>query len=285
MKLQSIYIFYIADNNCNNDVYKLHYYFLEQLSYILDKMTFIILYDNKQTDDIVYRVKSKLINICKCKEVQFIMEPNNSDYREGLYFKKYIIDKLDKYDEYLTFFGHTKGVTNPNGLNNLKNLYTWICFLYYFNIHFINEITRKLNTNSIDEDYITYGSLYFKDYRHNNVHNWFYSGSFYWINTYKLNKYINDNNIDINPFICKENERLKRCAELFIGSCLPSKYAAFHNDQFFNKETEHFHNSGWEISYNGIDGLINPYVNIGDINEYVIERNKIMDQLNIKIFE
>ena len=38
--------------------------------------------------------------------------------------------------------------------------------------------------------YITYGGLYFKDRRHNIKYNWFYSGSFYWLNTKKLFKHI-----------------------------------------------------------------------------------------------
>lgn len=269
-----IYSFYITDDECNNEIYELHYNMLHQISNIFDKITFIICNDGVSYDDIVKRIKLKLIDIINCNNISFIYEQNMPEYREGIIYKKYIIDKLDQYDDYLTFFGHTKGVSNQIGLNNLDNLKLWIFAMYYLNFKWLNEIRRKLNTHSIlntyvlKNDYFSYGGLYFKDYRHNNIHNWFYSGSFQWLNTYKINKYIKDNNINIESFVCEENEQLKRCAELFIGFIFDESHAAFHMDEHYNKQTNHYNMQGWEISYINIKEIIEKYLKWDERNEF-----------------
>lgn len=269
-----IYNFYIADNECNNEIYELHYNMLNQISYKFDKIIFILNYDGNPYDDIVKRVKLRLINEINCNDITFIYEQNIPKYREGINYKKYIIDKLDQYDEYLTFFAHTKGVSNRSGLEHIDNLKLWIFALYYLNFKWLNEIRRKLNTHSIlntyvlKNDYFSYGGLYFKDYRHNNIHNWFYSGSFQWLNTYKINKYIKNNNININPFICEEDNRLYCCAELFIGSIFDESHAAFHMDEHYNKQTNHYNMQGWEISYINIKEIIEKYLKWDERNEF-----------------
>ena len=272
-----IYSFYIADNDCNNEIYELHYNMIHKISSLFDKITIIICYDGTKYDDIVKRVKFKFIDILDCKNISIIYEQNIKEYREGIIYKKYIIDKLSQYDDYLTFFGHSKGVTNKDGLENLDNLKLWIFSLYYLNFKWIDEVKRKLNTYSIANDYFSYGGIYFKDYRHNNINNWFYSGSFQWLNTYKINKYIKENNIDIYPFICKEDERLKRCAELFIGSIFNESHCAFHNDEHYNKETNFFNMYGWEVSYNNINEMIINYLKIYEYNELINEYNKFIN--------
>ena len=284
MKLQVIYTFYIGDNECNNNIYRLHYYWIEYISHYVDKMTFVLMHDGNIWDDIVLRVKSKLLSIVKTKEINIIVEPNYTEYREGYYYKKYIIDKLNDYNDYLTFFAHSKGISNPDNYHNIENLYEWINAMYFFNFYYINEMKSKLsNYNTYDSvsNYITFGALYFKDYRHNNVNNWFYSGSFHWLNTSKLYKYIIDNNIDIRGYICEEGERLKRCAELFIGSVLPNKYAAFHNDENYNKDIEHFHHCGWEVSYKKISDIMIQYLTIDEETIFFAVHNDIINKLNL----
>lgn len=277
MKLQVIYVFYIADDNCDNKIYQMHYYWINKISSYVDKFKFIVLYNNNIDDDIIFRIKGKLLSICESKTVELIFEKNNSKFREGLYFKKYIIDNLNKYDDYLTFFAHTKGVSNPVGIENIDNLLLWIDALYYFNFWWVNEMQTKLAFNT---DYIIYGSLYFKDYRHTNTYHWFFSGSFYWLNTKKFNDYINANNINVNNYLNIENENLRRCAELFIGNCLPIKYVAFHNDENFNKEYELFYEHGWEISYKFIGKLIEAYLNVAEVNFFYVDHKKIIDDIN-----
>ena len=48
-----IYSFYIADNECNNEVYELQYNMLSQVSHIFDKITFIICHNGYSNDDVV----------------------------------------------------------------------------------------------------------------------------------------------------------------------------------------------------------------------------------------
>ena len=276
MKLQMIYSFYIADNECNNSIYELHYKMLNQVSCFFDKIIFIICYDGNPYDEIVNNVKHKLIDIINCNNITFIYEQNIPKYREGIIYKKYIIDKLDKYNDYLTFFAHSKGVTNKDGLNNLDNLKLWIFSLYYLNFKWFNEARKKLNTHALlKNNYFSYGALYFKDYRHNNVHNWFYSGSFQLLNTYKINKYIKENNIDITPFICEEDNRMYCCAELFMGSIFSEDHAAFHHDEQYNKQTNHYNMQGWEISYVNIKEIIEKFLKWDERNEFYDKYNKL----------
>lgn len=274
MKLQMIYSFFVADDECNNEVYELHYNMLNQISSVFDKITFIICHNGYPYDDIIKRIKYRLIDIIHCNNISFIYEQNNPNYREGIIYKKYIIDKLDQYDDYITFFAHTKGVTNKDGLYFIDNLKLWIFGMYYLNFRWLNEMKRKLNTyvvkNDYDmqNDYFSFGGIYFKDYRHNNVHNWFYSGSFQWINTYKINKYIKENNIDIKPFICEEDKRLYSCAELFLGSIFDESHVAFHYDEHYNKQTNHYNMYGWEVAYLNSNDMIKLYLKIDEYNDF-----------------
>ena len=273
-----IYSFYVADNACNNEIYELHYNLISQICNVFDRIIFVICHNGNMNDDIIYNIKSKLINITgECNNITFIFEHNNKNFREGIIFKKYIIDKLDQYDDYLTFFAHSKGVSNQYGIDHIDNLKLWIFLLYYLNFRWLFEVRKKLNTYSKEYDYMSFGGLYFKDTRHTNKYHWFYSGSFQWLNTFKINKYIKDNNINITPFICEEGETLKRCAELFIGNIFDSNYAAFRLDQRYNKQNDNrYHNWGWEISYENIDIFLNDYVYIDDYNELFENYEKIL---------
>ena len=213
------------------------------------------------------------------KSIRFINEKNDSKFREGIIYKKYIIDKLNDYDG-LTFFAHSKGVSNNYGLEHIDNLKLWIFSMYYLNFNWLNEVKNSIGEFSTFGNKYCYGALYFKDERHNNIHNWFYSGSFQWINTKKLYKYIKDNNICIDQFISEENERLMRCAELFLGSVLPEENCAFHNDEHFNKHTELFPFYGWEISYEHINEIIKAYLNSWEYSKLIEEYNKFINEHN-----
>ena len=279
MKLQLIYSFYIADNECNNAIYKLHYNMIQKISSLFDKIIIIICHNGSEYDDVVRRIKFKFIDILNCKNISIIYEQNIKEYREGIIYKKYIIDKLNDYDG-LTFFAHSKGVSNDYGLKYIDNLKLWIYSMYYLNFNWIDEVKNYIGEYSTFGNKYCYGALYFKDHRHNNIHNWFYSGSFQWINTKKLYKYIKENNIHIDQFISKENERLMRCAELFLGSVLPEKNCAFHNDEHYNKEYELFKFYGWEISYENINEMIKAYLKPGEYYELIDKYNKFINEFN-----
>ena len=77
-----IYNFYIADNECNNEIYELHYNMLNQISYKFDKIIFILNYDGNPYDDIVKRVKLRLINEINCNDITFIYEQNIPKWRQ-----------------------------------------------------------------------------------------------------------------------------------------------------------------------------------------------------------
>ena len=281
MKLQMIYNLYVNDDQCNNDIYRLHYLLLKKYTPNFDRVKIIITHNGNMYDDVIYRIRAVLVDVCDCNDVEIIYEQNNTEFREGIIFKKYVIDKMNEYDGWLTFFGHSKGVSNAYGHQHLDNLYKWIYIAWLLNFEYLYEVKAKLSGKYNGHDYISYGSLYFKDYRHNNINNWFYSGSFFWVNTEKLRKHIKENNIDISEFIKPEAERLKRCAELFLGYCFDSNRCAFHNDERFNKETNHFNMHGREISYEHIDLLIKQYLNVWEYDQMNVLYKRTLEELGI----
>ena len=275
MKLRLIYSFFIKDNECNDEIYQLHYKLLYRYLHLFDEIIIIFLYDKNCEYDIIFRLQSLFIGY-NHRNIQFIIEENNKNLREGIIYKKYIIDKLNYYDG-LTFFAHSKGVSNSYGLQYIDNLKLWIFSMYYLNFNWINEVKDYIGEYSTFGDKYCYGALYFKDHRHNNNNNWFYSGSFQWINTKKIYKYIKNNNIDISPYISEENERLMRCAELFLGSVLNEENCSFHNDEHYNKKAELFPFYGWEISYNNINELIKAYLKPAEYNDLINNFQKILN--------
>jgi len=277
MKLQLIYSFYVKDEVCNDTIYRLHYKMLNEYFNLFDNATIIFCIDENQSLDIIYRLKALFIGYHH-KNIQFITEINDPNFREGIIYKKYIIDKLNNYDG-LTFFAHSKGVSNHYGYEHIDNLKLWIFSMYYLSLNWIEEVKNSIGKYSIFGDKYCFGALYFKDSRHNNGYNWFYSGSFQWINTKKLYDYINDNNICIDKFVSPENERLMRCAELFLGSVLPEQNCAFHNDEHYNKSYELFPFYGWEISYENINELIKAYLKPWEYNELIEKYNKIISTI------
>lgn len=264
-----------VDNSATGKIYDMHFIMLNKICPLFDEIIFILTYNGNNNDQIVLNFKKKLIEECsQCPKITFIFEKNNANYREGIIYKKYIIDKLNEYDG-LTMFGHSKGVTNSNNINYLDNTLLWIYSLYYLNTTWNLEVFNKLDDNP-NCKYITYGGLYFKDRRHNIKYNWFYSGSFYWLNTKKLLKYITDNNIDYSSYLSKINEHgLMRCAELFPGNIIPEEYAAFHFDEHFNKQYNHFLNYGNEISYRYIDMILKRFLRGYEYDELIASFNEV----------
>ena len=274
MKLHWVYVLYIKDENCNDIVYEWHYKLLHQYSKIFDSIH-IIININEQLyfeSDIVYRIKSKLIDILDNNNIELTVEFNNPNYREGEFYKKYVYEQLEKFKDTLIFFGHSKGVTNQSNYDYINNSKLWIYSLYYLNLNWIEEMKRKL----VDEpNYIFYGGLYFKDYRHNNINNWFYSGSFHWVNPKRLLKYFKDNNVDPSQFFIDENEHIKRCAEIFVG-IVPVECAAFHTDERFNKYYEPIKLNGNELSYMYVEDQVKLYLNIWEYDELKYSMNKLL---------
>lgn len=279
MKLQIIFSFYINPNKYNNWIYQMHYDLLEKCTSKVDRTIFIISYDHTEvSNDDVRNVRLKLADICKSNEMTFILCENDKRYREGIIFKRYIIDKLNDYNDYLTFFGHTKGVSNELNWKNIDNLKFWIYSMYYMNFIYIEDTIKKL-TNPY-EKYICYGTGFYPSYTHNNNHNWFYSGSFCWVNTNRLNDYIKENNIDINKYVISNNENLMRCAELFLGYVCPREYAGFLHDENFNKEYDPFTHYKYMISYEEYDAFLKMYMQVDDFFKLQNEYNQYINVLN-----
>jgi hypothetical protein len=156
---------------------------LEKISPIFDRITIIFVDDQNIGIDIRCRVRSRLIRILNCKDVSFITyEGPYKEYKQNIIYKKFIIDMLNDYENYITLFGHTLYVNSNEDINDIR---TNIAYSYYITCNDIN------NTKEVLDDYSESKCLYM------NILN----NGFQWINTCKVNEYINNHNINIDRYL------------------------------------------------------------------------------------
>ena len=176
-----VFSFYTFKGFMENEAIRLHLKCLKRYSHIFNNALFVI--SIKDTSDIgTIKETEKAIIDCGFRHIKFTVSQNDY-YCEGKAFKEEIIDKIDSF-EGLTFFGHTKGVTNvENPKMGKVSILKWIAGMYYLNLNFIDEVERML----IKEfTCAMYGAYKVIDKGIENANNRWYAGTFYWINTNRL---------------------------------------------------------------------------------------------------
>jgi hypothetical protein len=255
-KLRLIFSYYITPDNEISFIHKLHIYLLRKYAYIFTNIDIIITIDDINNEEAINNHKNYISDFLNVDSLTFYVEQNDSYLREGNIYVKYVIDKLDEYskNDDLIFFGHTKGLTNPQNLNNIENTKMWVSLMYFMNLDYLYEVIGKLlDVSRIDfKDYICYGSLY--HIHHNTTitkYTWMYMGSFHWINPKRLINHINENNIDID-FVHKILIKNRTAAETFLPNIIDNTHVAFLNDQIYNKDTNTLTYERHDITYTEI---------------------------------
>ena len=181
-----VYYFYI-DSDEFYEVYKLHLECLKVYKDIVNKYI-IILAINDLNDNILIDIwKTRIQEYLNSDNIEFHIEQNFPQYREGIYYFKYIISNLQNYDG-LVLFGHGK----RDFLDNKNNIYEWITSCHYILSHDINYIEEKL----IYDKYLFFGPHKSQYLIYPNVT--IYQGAFYWLNPKKI---YNTNKESIDRFI------------------------------------------------------------------------------------
>ena len=242
------------------ELHKFHISILANYINIFENINIYLLYDDESK---IEENKTYILNTLNRTDINFIIIQNNPNYREGLIYKQYIIDKLDEYDG-LTFFAHTKGVTNNLNLNQFENTKLWISIMYFFNLNFYYNVEYSFNNENI----MSWGAIY--NYCINNpvLYHWQYTGSFQWINTKKLKKYIKENNIDLS--IYNKHSNIRACAEEFLGNTFDPKYAGFLNHNRYNKYFSHFLYENSNLPYYNISWVGFELTDINSYNDFFI---------------
>ena len=201
-----IFAYYIMDEITN--LHQFHMQFLSERIGIFKYVDIYLLYDDESK---IEENKNYIISKLNRDDINFVEIKNNPNLREGQIYKTYIIDKLDQYNE-LIFFGHTKGVSNYINLEQIYNTKLWIALMYYFNIYYYKEMSFDFETNKS----LSWGAIYNYDENNTTKYHWQYTGSFQWINTKELLKYIKENNIDLSEY--NSDRKIYACAEEFLGN-------------------------------------------------------------------
>ena len=255
-----IYSYYVMDDI--TDIHKYHMLMLSKFIYIFNYIDFYLLCNDINNNELINKHIQYIKSILNKDNINFIIIQNDSELREGQIYKKYIIDKLNDYNE-LIFFAHIKGITNLNNLNNKDNTYLWIALMYYFNLNYYKQMAEDFLYNKS----LSWGTIY--NYDENNItkYHWQYTGSFHWINCKELYNYIKDNNIDLSIYEVKQ--KMRTCAEEFLGETFDPKYAAFLNHKRYNKYFSHFLYENSSLPYYNINWVGFELIDIDSYNNFL----------------
>ena len=220
-----VFHFFITNDWRENKAYDIHFNCLNYYKECFDEVYFDLSTEDVSDIESLMEVKTKLYDIFRLtKKVTFeILE--NTSYGEVPTFKKEVVDRLGQDD--LVFFAHTKGVTDVKRHHmDPEGVYNVICGLYYFSLvnarrdnGVMDEITNDLQ---ISTDVISYGS-FMTEFRYEahlkNMYEWYYAGTFFWINSKRLKQYIHINRIETPEIIDRYY------AENFLGNIYPIYFA------------------------------------------------------------
>lgn len=174
IKHRLIFHFYAFWNWRENRAIQIHLECLKAFAHVFDEAIFVISVDVVTDKDLIREIEFELIK-CGFENVRFIVRQNNN-YCEAETFYNDIIKKLDVLDG-LTFFGHTKGITNYSVFKE-DSIDNWIIGMYYLSLNFMDEV----DTEMIHKARNLYGSFLTKM---EDCH-YHYSGTFYWLNCQSL---------------------------------------------------------------------------------------------------
>ncbi|MBP5456562.1 MAG: hypothetical protein J6Y37_08685 [Paludibacteraceae bacterium] len=192
MTKKLIYSFYISEPTYHLKINDIHFRCLERYKDSFDCVDITFILEDRVTC-MVYAMQAqhKFLDIFAGKDIQFSLIDNN-EFRESYVFYHKVATKLD--DNELVFFAHNKGVSNI-GTYDERQIYTWVCGMYYYSLNFMDEVNYKL----VGRKFYSYGSFLTKNYEpeHPNKYGWYYIGTFFWINCVKLRYYMYSQGIKV----------------------------------------------------------------------------------------
>jgi len=218
MKKKLVFHFYIDSNWRTNPIYNLHFKCLRHYRDCFDEAYFAICPEVDDDYDSIKEVEQKLFNIFNgIGKLEFDIVKNTT-LRECPTLKREVVDKLGEDD--LVFFAHSKGVSDLDR-KTIEQTTTWVSALYYQSLSHLHggydDIVHYLEKEPFK---MSYGSLMVQFTYHphiNSKYEWYYAGTFFWINSKKLKRYIRNNNITL-PEMSN-----RYYSENFLGDIFPIK--------------------------------------------------------------
>ncbi len=209
MNKELIYYFYVHKTGWN-DLYNIHFYYLEKYKDRFDAQTFIIATDNDTPAEHIHNVERAIINIFPSAKI--IYYPNDKELRESNYFYNEIALKLDDFDDKWYFFSHNKGVDTYYTTKEVCEF--WIEAMYFMNLNYMNDIEKQMNG-----DTAVIGTFLIRNLKAWSwlKYNWHFSGTYWWFRPHKVNAIIKENKSSFPA-----NSRY--FTEGFFGSVIPDDH-------------------------------------------------------------
>ena len=209
IKRNLVYHLWIPENMSENyrHILSIHLNCLKQFMPVFTDIKFVLSYDKKD-DEVIKRLQRELFGDGFVGNISFVLSENCPFQREGKTYYDEILSKMDNLDG-VTFFAHSKGVTNLDKANVIReNVEKWITFMYWMNLHY-----TELNVLALSKPHIVSSGTFKFEIRYGfTKNNWTYLGGFHWINTKKLYDYVcgvKPKSIDMG------------LSELYLGDNLP----------------------------------------------------------------
>ena len=196
-----VYHLYIFDGFTENPFTYCNKFCLQRYINIFDEATFFISVDDLCDGDKIKTGIKFVKEVCGDNiNTNIFVTKNNKELREVTTFESAILPMIEYGSEDYVFFGHNKGATTACN-NELISLLIWVILMYYYNLEFIDDTIRNLDSGKV-----LYGSnlcdmsyMGIFDYLPSKT---FYSGTFYWINTKEAKKYFEQTNT--TDFYCNK---------------------------------------------------------------------------------
>lgn len=263
VKRNLVYHLWIPENMSENykHIMSIHFECLRHFMDVFTDITFVLAYD-KKNDNLIKSFQRRLFGDGFVGNIAFKTVENTPFLKDGKTYYDEVLSKMDNLDG-ITFFAHSKGVTNLDNTSVRKeNVEKWITFMYWMNLHYATYASSIL----LRPHTISYGTFKFNadNFTRNN---WAYLGGFSWINTKKLYDYLGGRkpkNVDLGM------------SELYIGDVIPSN-----PDYSFTMGMMSFrYDNDPKCLYNGeIDDVIKILLpNEEKRNEYYAFHNEILEK-------
>lgn len=204
MNKKLIYYFYLTPDFKDNLANRINLECLRRYARVFDSADIYLSLDDTGDDALIREAEHEFVSMPFRGSLSFKIV-QNTNFCESKVIKEEILDKVSEIED-LVFFAHAKGYTNiKTYAETIENIQKWIVGCYFLSLEFINEVDSFIGDGGCPE--IAYGSFpicaqhkisedefrndYTSIFSGRIKYNWYFSGTFFWVNPLKMHNYIN----------------------------------------------------------------------------------------------
>lgn len=260
-----VFNFFVPDDYETNLAIKMHLECLKRYAHVFDRVEF---YLSTRSDDksLMLRAKKDIFSLYQWKDIKMKVLDNN-DFCEASTFKENIIDKIDKFNNTLIFFGHTKGTTNVVNFSYCaEHFLKWVHALYFYSLEFVDEMEKRLLYAFHGRQCSLFGPLMsICDDGHP-----VYPGAFYWLNPMAVTNDLRSGEIKIG----KLADRIY--AEAFPGNYKTYEISGFQMSKVNGHNCIYSRGEQFDMYSCNFDDVVRYF---GDYESFFAQYNEIMEKI------